>query len=104
MPSVAPTPVAASAGTWENMGLASVAELVGWEVLVSNSPGLVEDADSEADQVVSEEPANDSENLDVPTAKGVTTGEFDFGVRGSADTEECVSAPELVVPTLVSAV
>lgn len=41
--------------TWEDISIVSTAEFMGWEGLVSLRPGLVEDADSVADQVVWEE-------------------------------------------------
>lgn len=98
--SVAPPPV----GTWEETGVVSAAELMGGEVLASLRPGLVEDAGSVSDQVVSEEPGTGAEPLLSLVTEGVATGEVTSGGADSPGTEEGASCPDLVVPTLVSAV
>lgn len=105
MPSVPETSVAPSpVGTWEETGIVSAAELMGWEVLASLRPGLVEDADSVSDQVVSAEPGTGAETLLSLVTEGVATGEVTSGGADSPGTEEGVSCPDLGVPTLVSAV
>lgn len=98
--SVVPSPVSA----WEETGIGSVAELMGWEVPASLRPGLVEDADSASGQVVSEEPGTGAETLLSLVTEGVATGEVTSGGADSPGTEEGVSCPDLVVPALVSAV
>nr|KAF6297602.1 hypothetical protein mPipKuh1_009687 [Pipistrellus kuhlii] len=104
MPCVLETSVPASVGTWEEMAIVSAAELMGWEGLVSLRLGLLEDAGSVPDQVVSEETGTGEETLVSLVMEGLNTGEVTSGGPDSAGAEECGSCPELLDRTLVSVV
>lgn len=86
------------------MAIVSAAELMDWEGLVSLSLGLMEDAGSVPDQVVSEETGTGEETLVSLVMEGLNTGEVTSGGPDSAGAEECGSCPELLAPTLVSVV
>lgn len=103
-PSVLESSVPASVGTWEEMGIVSGAELMDWEGLVCLRSGLLEDADSVPDQVVSVELGTGGEALVSRVMEGVATGEVTSVGPDSAGAEECDSCSELVARTLVPAV
>ena len=104
MPSVLGTSVPPSVGTLGKTAIVSMPELIGWEVLVPLRLGAMEDAGSVLNHGVSEEPGIDVGTVVSLRMEEVTVAKVTLDGSESAGTGECVSCPELVDPTLVTAV
>lgn len=79
-------------------------EVISWEMLVSLSLGVREEVVSVSILVVLEDLGIDLEIVVSSMVEVVTFGDVTLDGSGSAETVECDSNAELVVPTLVTAV